>query len=571
MTAVFLGLILLFTGTWFLVKSKSNPEVVKTEDIGSLKPKIAAEKTPAPAEVESAPADAPPELSMREPDLAGPSEAKPGPMISEVPEVDIPEPPVPAPAVPSPSDVAGVMPQPAPAAQMQEEEKLPSPADSEAETIAEVYGPFIVHGPLRPESQPPSAQETVAKTEDDGKTSDQKSASEKMGSEKDEKAMADKDSGKGVKDDGKTDKKEKDAKAMADGKAKPEIIDVTDSIASNHDMEGEPEDGPVTPPAGSKPEKTTDIKPTTSNAMPGWELLHYQSRDYITANSIHRFYRFNNVSVEGKSVWFRSPVLIMKASLGSQELLINNIKFVMSYPVVMLNNQPCFSRLDLCKLIDPVLRPSYIGSTKPFDTVVIDPGHGGSDSGAKGIYGYEKDFALKLGMHLKRVLEQRGLRVVMTRTNDVFLSLGSRVAVANKTPNCIYISLHFNSGGSAATGIETFALSPQGSSSIYGARSVDYLAFQGNKLDSENIALATAVHAGVVHHFKLVDRGVKRARWQVLKGLTKPGILFEGGFVTNANDGRLIAADNFRQELATTIAQSVINYRNALQPRRTAR
>jgi N-acetylmuramoyl-L-alanine amidase len=128
------------------------------------------------------------------------------------------------------------------------------------------------------------------------------------------------------------------------------------------------------------------------------------------------------------------------------------------------------------------------------------------------------------------------------------------------------VSLHFNSGGSSATGIETFALSPQGSASVYGSNSSDAYAFRGNQRDSENIALATAIHASVVSHFKLVDRGVKRARWHVLRGLERPGVLFEGGFVTNATDARLIAADNFRSELATTIAQAVMNYRRALQP-----
>lgn len=356
--------------------------------------------------------------------------------------------------------------------------------------------------------------------------------------------------------------KEKDSK-------KP-IKDVTDSKASHHDMEAEPEDGPINQP-GATAEKTTNITPTTSTSMPGWELLRYGSRDYVTADSIHRFYRFARLKVDGKNVWFTSPQLIMKANIGSQELLINNIKFVMSYPVIELNNKPCFSRLDLCKLIDPVLRPSYIDNVKPFDTVVIDPGHGGSDSGAKGIYGYEKDFTLKLALLLKRALEQRGLKVVMTRDTDVFIPLGSRVAIANKTPNSIYISLHYNSGGSNATGIETFALTPQGSSSIYGSRNVDSVAFEGNQLDSQNIALATAVHAAVVDHFKFVDRGVKRARWRVLTTLKRPGILFEGGFVTNAHDGRLIAAENYRQEMANTIAQAVINYRNALSPRRAAR
>ncbi len=303
-----------------------------------------------------------------------------------------------------------------------------------------------------------------------------------------------------------------------------------------------------------------------SSDIAGWELLHYQGADYVTAASVQRFYRFHNLAVEGNRVTFTSPVLLMRATLGSQDLLINNIKFVLNDPVMELNGKPCFSRLDLCKLIDPVLRPSYINSSSGFDTVVIDPGHGGHDSGAKGIYGYEKDFALKLAFALKAKLEAQGMRVVMTRSTDVFISLGGRVAFANKVPNSIYVSLHFNSGPSTGTGIETFALTPQGGSSVYGARSVDAYAYNGNQRDSENIALATAIHAAVVSQFRLVDRGVKRARWYVLTGLERPGVLFEGGFVTNPTDGRLIAADNFRTELAATLCHAIMNYKRALRP-----
>lgn len=349
--------------------------------------------------------------------------------------------------------------------------------------------------------------------------------------------------------------------------------DVTSSNkATTHDMQGK-EHGEFDKPDEEEEARTkaaagkNKATATSSSDMAGWELVHYHERDYVTAGSIHKFYRFNNLEVDGNSVWFRSPVLIMRAVVGSQDLLINNIKFVLSDPVVELNGKPCFSRLDLCKLIDPVLRPSYIASGSPFDTVILDAGHGGHDSGARGIYGYEKDFALKLAFAVKADLEKRGLKVIMTRRDDTFISLGGRVAIANKVPNSIYVSLHFNSGGSSATGIETFALTPQGGSSVYGARSVDAYAFNGNQRDSENIALATAIHASVVHHFKMVDRGVKRARWYVLKGLERPGVLFEGGFVTNATDAKFIAADNFRLELASTIGQAIMNYRRALQPR----
>lgn len=365
------------------------------------------------------------------------------------------------------------------------------------------------------------------------------------------------------------------AKASAKTTSAPEKDsppkDVTStSKATSHDMEGK-EHGEFDKPDAKEEAKAkpsgAKAASTTSSDMAGWDLVRYQERDYVTAQSIQKFYRFNNLETSGNTVWFRSPVLIMKAVIGSQDLLINNIKFVLSDPVLELNGKACFSRLDLCKLIDPVLRPSYITSGSQFDTIILDAGHGGHDSGARGIYGYEKDFTLKLAFAVKADLEKRGLKVVMTRRDDTFISLGGRVALANKVPNSIYVSLHFNSGGSSATGIETFALTPQGASSVYGTRAVDVYSFNGNQRDSENIALATAIHAAVVHHFKMVDRGVKRARWYVLKGLERPGVLFEGGFVTNASDAKFIAAENFRTELAATLGQAIMNYRRALQPR----
>ena len=312
------------------------------------------------------------------------------------------------------------------------------------------------------------------------------------------------------------------------------------------------------------PSSSTPLPPTKDG---GWDVVKISGRDYVTGDSIHRFYRFSTYKVEGQHIWFRSNNLIMKATFDSQELLINNIKFVLSFPVESSGGRAVFSRLDLCKLIDPVLRPSYIRGADPFNTVVLDAGHGGHDSGAKGVYGYEKDYTLKMAYAVKSSLEKRGFKVIMTRTTDAFISRTGRVAIANKTPNCIFISLHFNSGGSSATGIETFALTPQfASASLERGGGYNSSGLTGNQQDSENIALATALHALVIHRFKLVDRGIKRAQWTVLTGCQKPGILFEGGFITNSKECQLVAAQTYREALANTIGDAVMNYRRALQP-----
>ncbi len=330
---------------------------------------------------------------------------------------------------------------------------------------------------------------------------------------------------------------------------------------------------PATKPEPAKPTPSTTASSDSSIAPPlpsntSWEVVKKNGRDYVTAESMQRFFRFATLKRTGNHVWFNSVTVIMKAEIGSQDLLINSIKFILSHPVDESDGKALISRVDLCKLIDPVLRPSYITTSAPFDTVVIDAGHGGHDSGARGVYGFEKDFTLQMAKAVRTALQNRGVKVQMTRDTDVFIPLRGRVEVANAIPNSILVSLHFNSGGSSATGIETFALSPQGSSSTFmGERGWDTSSFSGNRQDSENIALATAVHAMVINKFKIVDRGIKRARFTVLTGCLRPGILFEGGFITNATECRLIAADNYRLLLANTIADGILNYRKALQPR----
>jgi serine/threonine protein kinase/N-acetylmuramoyl-L-alanine amidase len=310
-----------------------------------------------------------------------------------------------------------------------------------------------------------------------------------------------------------------------------------------------------------------EVPPAKGNV---WKVLKVDGRDYVTGQSIQLFYRFSTHKVDGRNVWFRNPNLIIKGEIGSNELLVNNIKFILSYPVLFMGGQAVFSRLDLCKLIEPVIRPSYIGSSEIFHTVVLDAGHGGKDLGATGLHGSEKNCALAMVLVVRDALIKRGFKVVLTRNSDTLHSEASRVELANQTPNSIFISIHFNEGGGDESGIETFALAPQGSNSSDEADFNDS-AMMGNLFDSENITLATAVHAQVVHRFKLVDRGIKRSRSTELTGLSRPGIIFKGGFLTNPREGQLIASDQYRKALAEAIGDAVSNYRRALAPKPAGR
>lgn len=295
-----------------------------------------------------------------------------------------------------------------------------------------------------------------------------------------------------------------------------------------------------------------------------WNVYKLGGRDYVSDENVAKFYGFQRFSKEGSDRIFKHASLIMTWKIGSQSIYVNNIKFNLSFPVVENGGRAMISTVDLAKLVDPVVRPSYIKKPINFDMVVIDAGHGAHDSGAIGPYGREKEFALDTALRLERALQAKGFKTLLTRRSDVFLTLGQRVAIANGQRNAIFISIHYNASGSrTAEGIETYALAPQGTRSTNGG-SPWSSPLSGNVRDAENIALATAVHAHVIHELRSVDRGIKRARFNVLRGINKPAILFEGGFVTNSGEGKQINDAAHRQRIADSIAAAVVKFRTAV-------
>ena len=162
----------------------------------------------------------------------------------------------------------------------------------------------------------------------------------------------------------------------------------------------------------------------------------------------------------------------------------------------------------------------------------------------------------------------------MTRESDRFLSLQERVDLANAIrEEASFISIHFNSGGREARGIETFTLSPPGISH-YGRSEIasDSQPRNGNEHDSANIALATAVHGVLLRSLgrNTFDRGIKRARFSVLSGVRHPAVLLEGGFMSHAHEAVLIHNPVYREAVARSISTAVEKYRRAMV-RKTAR
>ena len=305
---------------------------------------------------------------------------------------------------------------------------------------------------------------------------------------------------------------------------------------------------------------------TVSARAETWDLVKFENRDYVSVQNIADFYKLQNAADDGRSVLLKSPGCTIQGAAGSKELIINGVKFILSYELQPMDGKILLSRIDLTKLVEPVLRPSKMRNARPIRTIVLDAGHGGHDRGATSAFGNEKDFALDTVMRTRELLLKRGYKVVLTRNNDTFIPLNERARFANQFRDGMFVCVHFNAGSPTGTGIETFTLAPRfvPSTDQDGPHVSDMTLCAGNIDDPENMALATAMHASLLNRLPMTDRGIKRARFWVLRECTIPAVLIEGGFVSNAQEAARIAQPVYRQTIAECIVQAIGNYQRAI-------
>jgi N-acetylmuramoyl-L-alanine amidase len=174
-----------------------------------------------------------------------------------------------------------------------------------------------------------------------------------------------------------------------------------------------------------------------------------------------------------------------------------------------------------------------------FETVVVDAGHGGRDSGAWRRHGPpEKAVALDVALRVNRKLQESQLRTVLTRANDTFIPLDNRVALGNQEKNSIFVSIHFNdSRRRGVEGVETYYHSPYA------------------------YDLATAIERNLSTIPGTVNRGVHTARFRVLRNTQYPSVLVECGYLSNRSDAQEAADAGYREKLADKIAEAIVDYR----------
>jgi N-acetylmuramoyl-L-alanine amidase len=271
-----------------------------------------------------------------------------------------------------------------------------------------------------------------------------------------------------------------------------------------------------------------------------------------------------------KTFRLRSQWTTIDVGKGKRMLYLNSLPIYLGFPTLESSGRLYISKADYRHVLQSILTPQVFTGKPGLRRIVIDAGHGGKDVGAKNdAYRlYEKNLTLDVARRLQAMLQQAGYEVVMTRNSDIYIPLERRPQIANRENGDLFISIHFNAAGSAsAEGFEAFALTPQyqASSKYSKPGRGDSTRYDGNDQDPWNTLLGYHIQRSLVQRVGGPDRGLKRARFLVLKHLECPGVLVELGFVSNPNTAQKLRTAVFRQTLAQSLYDGIVLYGKRLQ------
>jgi N-acetylmuramoyl-L-alanine amidase len=293
--------------------------------------------------------------------------------------------------------------------------------------------------------------------------------------------------------------------------------------------------------------------------------------------------RTANLSKDGQQINLR---------VGDALILVNNNARNLDHPIDIYEGTIAVPRQFKEQVFDLYYKPASVSAPArrklpsgkiKLHKVVIDAGHGGTDPGAIGKSGLrEKDVNLEIAKRLSNLLKEEGVQTVLTRSTDKFITLSSRVNIANRSGADLFISIHSNAARSRSLcGFEVYYVAPSVSDTKRAsltARTTSLnlkdgqIASQSQELKmiiwdmiyansrAESIELSRALCKVMDANIDADILGVKNARFQVLKGITMPGILVEVGFVSNPGEERLLKTGAYREKLAVGILEGIRSY-----------
>ena len=292
----------------------------------------------------------------------------------------------------------------------------------------------------------------------------------------------------------------------------------------------------------------------------------------VIFGDIARQYAMNKLDY-GSRVEFKNARHKIAFVTPKREFFYNNIRIVPGYAPEKqqvrssvftrwmrknARNDIAVSRSDWNSTLRPLMNPSSVAKHRIY-TITLDAGHGGNDTGALGKYSREKNITLRIARRTATLLRACNYKVVFTRSTDKTLSLDARRSIQKKQKSDLFVSIHVNAVKQRSiNGIETFALTPADAPSTGGKKELIY--HPSNVRDSNNFLLAYHLQKALLSRTGAVDRGVKRARFAVLRDISAPGALVEVGFITNAQEEKLLNSAAYIEKISRAIAEGIISY-----------
>ncbi len=300
--------------------------------------------------------------------------------------------------------------------------------------------------------------------------------------------------------------------------------------------------------------------------LAGWPA----AGDSVSLQTVSRLHGFQSLSVRGKSAVLLTRFHSLELERDSRRAVFDGVIVWLNAPVSRSWGRLVMAREDLDTTVIPLVNPRLALGAAGFRTVALDAGHGGEDRGAsmagRGVA--EKALTLEVVLAVRDILARCQVPVRLIRDTDRAVSLEERPRLAARMKADLLVSVHFNAAASTRpSGIETYILPPAGfpSTSDPGTRPRERGAVPGNRHDAANTALGFTLQQSLRKYTRAEDRGLRRARFVVLRDAPCPAALVECGFMSNPAEQAKLATAAYRRQIARGLAEGILAYLRAVQ------
>ena len=302
--------------------------------------------------------------------------------------------------------------------------------------------------------------------------------------------------------------------------------------------------------------------PAASGQVRTLKAVAVAGKRYVALKDLAAMYGLPLSMPGGRALLIRGQYTSLQFTADGREAMLNGSKVWLHVPVIKVRGNWSISDADAQYVVDPLVRPSAYLGARGARTVVLDAGHGGKDPGTSSRTGYlEKDLVLDIALRTRAHLAAAGVRVVLTRDGDRFWELEDRPYLAARGAGDVFVSLHLNAAATRTVqGIETFVTAAENHPPTAGAGIGRFPAVPNNQFNHSNHVLGNQLQRALVGITRAEDRGLKHARFVVLRNAAMPAALVECGFLSNAQEAQKLATPSYRETVALGIAQGILNY-----------